>query len=109
MDLDKIFETLLNELPTLAKKYKFLEKADKEELKELLDGEDPAELCKNKSIAHLFLTDYDEAGKKELLDKIFAFMDARPIYLEKATEIAKQEENTNQENPVRPYPQPHPY
>ena len=93
MELDKIFETLLNELPTLSEKQKFLEKADKEELQQLLDGEDPTELCENKGIARMFLTDYDEAGKKELLDKIFAFMDAHPIYLKKAAEIALQEEN----------------
>ena len=29
----------------------------------------------------MFLTDYDENGKKILLDKIFAFMDSHPIFL----------------------------
>ena len=48
----------------------------------MLDDEDPSDICVYKDTVEMFLTDYDDSAKEALLEKLIAFMDSHPVYLD---------------------------
>ena len=66
----------------LRRKWELLDEEERKEVAELLDGADIEELLGDESGIHLFLTDYVEAQQERMFQRLFAFMDAHPLFLE---------------------------
>ena len=77
----KAFTTKDN-IAILKRKWELLDEEEKKEVAELLDDADIGELLDDESSIHLFLTDYVEGQQERMFQRLFAFMDAHPLFLE---------------------------
>ena len=77
----KVF-TKKENIEILKKKWELLDAEEKKEVASLLDDADIDEMLDDESNIHLFLTDYVEAQQERMFARLFAFMDAHPLFLE---------------------------